>query len=356
MAVNEGPRVAADDLMRFVVEVLKRLDVPEDEARIVADVLVAADLRGVVSHGVGRLCLYVDGLEKGFITRPARIKVLSEWPAMAYLDGGASLGQVVSYRAMQKCMDMAERAGAACVTVANSKHYGIAGYYAMMALPRGMIGISLTNSRPHAAPTHGRKAMLGTNPIAIAVPAGKERPWVLDMATSTIPLGKVEVAQRAGKPLPLGTALDADGQLTTDPDAMMDGGSLTPLGGGAETAGYKGYGLSVLVDILTGVLSGAGYSATFKPGFSEGQTAHFFAALRVDAVRPLGDFEAMMEAMVRDLRATPKAVGQERVFIHGEPESEAEAIRRRDGIVLQAKVAEQLRDIADKYGVRWIGV
>lgn len=353
MVTGHGPRVAAGHLKQFVVSVLAKLDVPEAEARIVADVLVSADLRGVTSHGVGRLHYYVGALERGLITRPAQIRVVSEWPALAFLDGGASLGQVVGYRAMEKCLDMAERAGAACVTVANSKHYGIAAYYAMMAPARGMIGISLTNSRPHVAPTYGRKAVLGTNPIAMAVPAGRERPWVLDMATSTIPLGKVEVARRAGRPLRLGTAFDRDGQLTTDPSAVENGGSLAPLGGGAETAGYKGYGLSVLVDILSGVLSGAGYSALMKPGWAESQTGHFFAALRVDAVRPLGDFEAMMEAMIRDLKATPKAVGETRVLVHGELEFEAEEAQRRDGILLQAKVARQLREIGERYGVEF---
>ncbi len=352
MAIISGPQVAAEDLKRFVEDVLLKLDVPDDEARIVADVLVTADLRGVSSHGVGRLHYYVDALAKGLITRPARITMRAEWPALAYIDGGGSLGQVVGYRAMQKCLDMAERAGAACVTVANSKHFGIAAYYAMMAPPRGMIGISLTNSRPHVPPTFGRKAVLGTNPIAMAVPAGRERPWVLDMATSTIPLGKVEVAQRAGRPLPLGTAFDADGQLTTDPSAVERGGSLSPLGGGAETAGYKGYGLSVLVDILCGVLSGSGYCALFRPGWAESETSHFFAALRIDAVRPAGDFEAMMEAMIRDLRATPKAAGQTRVLVHGEPEYEAEEAQRRNGVALQPKVTQELREMALRYGVR----
>ncbi len=351
---NGEMRIPAPDLQRFSVEVLKRLDLPEEEASIVADVLVAADLRGVESHGVGRLHFYVGALEQGLITRPARITVLSEWPALALLDGGASMGQVVSYRAMQKCLDMADRAGMAAVTVRNSKHYGIAAYYAMMALPRGMIGISLTNSRPHAAPTFGTKAMLGTNPISMAVPTGRERPWVLDMATSTIPLGKVELAQRTGHALPLGVAFDATGRPTTDPAAMLDGGTLAPLGGMAETGGYKGYGLSILVDVLTGVLSGAGYSAMFGGGWGESETAHFFAALRVDAARPLGDFQAMMDALVRDLRESPKAAGQPRIIIHGEPEFEAEEKRRREGIVVVPAVAQQLRHMAERFGVRGI--
>ncbi len=355
MAVEQGPRVAAGDLKRFVAGVLERLDMPKDEAAIVADVLVAADLRGVSSHGVGRLHYYERALAEGRITRPARISVCSDWPALALLDGGASMGHVVAYRAMARCMDMAERAGAACVAVTNSKHFGIAGYYAMMAPPRGMIGIALCNTRPHVAPTYGRKGMLGTNPIAMAAPAGRARPWVLDMATSTIPLGKVEVAARSDTPLPSGAALDADGRPTRDPQAFLAGGTLTPLGGGAETAGYKGYGLSVLVDILSGVLTGAGYSALFAPGWADSQTGHFFAALRVDAVRPREEFEAMMEAMMRDLQATPRAPGQPRVYVHGEIEFEAAEERLRHGIPLQPKVLEELRVMGEKYGVAWGG-
>ncbi len=346
MDAGGGVRVRAEDLSRFVVQVLARLGVPEDEGAVVADVLVAADLRGVDSHGVGRLHFYVDGILGGRVVPRAQFRVLSDWPALALVDGGRSLGQVVGYRAMEKCLAMAERAGAACVTVRNSHHYGIAGYYAMMAPPRGMIGVSLTNSRPHAAPTYGCKPMLGTNPIAVAVPAGKERPWVLDMATSTIPLGKVEVAQRLGKRLPAGTAQDRDGRPTTDPQAMMDGGALTPLGGPAETAGYKGYGLSVLVDILSGVLSGAGFSANFSPVWGASETSHFFMALRVDAVRPLDEFRAMMDDMIRSLRESPKAVGQGRIIIHGEPEFEAEEARRREGIPLAPPVVESLRELA----------
>ncbi len=344
-------RIMAPDLERFTVEVLKKLGVPEAEARIVADVLVLADLRGVDSHGVGRLHLYVAGLESGVIARRAEVKVVAAYPALALVDGGKGLGQVVSYQAMRRCLDMAGQAGMACVTVTNSNHYGIAAYYALMALERDMIGISLTNSRPHVPPTFGRQAMLGTNPIAMAVPTGRERPWVLDMATSAIPLGKVEVAQRLAKPLREGLAVDGDGLPTTDPEVVLRSGALLPLGGPAETAGYKGYGLSVLVDILTGVLSGAGYCAAMSPVWCASPTAHFFAALRVDAIRPLDEFKAMMDEMIRALRDSPKAVGQERIIIHGEPEFEAEERRRREGIVLPAKVVESLQEIGERLGV-----
>jgi len=347
-------RISAEALTRFTVEALKKLDVPDDEAKMVADVLVLADLRGVDSHGVARLNNYVEAIEKGYIVRKAQLKVLSEWPAIARLDGCNSLGQVVGIWAMKRCLDMAEKAGSACVTVTNSRHYGIAGYYAMMALERDMIGISMTNSRPWVAPTFGSKAILGTNPIAMAVPAGKERPWVLDMATSTIPIGKVEVAQRLGKPLREGVAIDSSGQVTRDPDAVYKGGALLPLGGTAETAGYKGYDLSVLVDILSGVLSAASYSANISNVWGLSPIGHFFMAVRIDAVRPVDEFKAMMDQMIRDLKESPKAVGQDRILVAGEPEFETEAIRRREGIVLPPKVAQTLRDMGQRLGVSGI--
>jgi len=344
-------RISAEELLQFVMAVLSRLGVPGDEARMVADVLVSADLRGVESHGVGRLHFYVDDLVLGRVRPVAETRVLSEWPSLALFDGGKSLGAVVGHRAMLHCLDMAERAGMASVTVTNSNHYGIAGYYAMMALERDMIGLSLTNSRAHTVPTFGRQAMLGTNPIALAVPAGEERPWVLDMATSAIPLGKVEVAQRKGIPLREGLAVDAKGLPTTDPEMVLAGGALLPLGGPAETAGYKGYGLSVLVDILTGVLSGGGYCAAMSPVWCESPTSHFFAAIRIDAVRPVAEFKAMMDRMIRDLRNSPKAEGQSRIMVAGEPEYEAETQRRREGIPLGAKVVEELEQIGARVGV-----
>jgi L-2-hydroxycarboxylate dehydrogenase (NAD+) len=313
-------RIFAKDLKHYTIELLKKVGVPEDEGQMVADVLVEADLRGVDSHGVARLSNYVEAIEKGYITPKAKVTVKSEWPAIALIDGGDSLGQVVGVQAMNKCMDMAEKAGMATITVTNSRHYGIAGYYAMMALKRDMIGLSLTNSRPWVAPTFGAKAVLGTNPIAMAVPAGKERPWVLDMATSAIPIGKVEVAQRLNKQLRDGVAIDNTGAVTRTPEDVYKGGALLPLGGMAETAGYKGYGLSVLVDILSGVLSGASYSAKISNVWGVSAIGHFFMAMRIDAVRPVAEFKAMMDEMIVALRESPKATGESRIIIAGEPE------------------------------------
>jgi len=345
-------RIMAPDLKAFAVELLKKVGVPQNEAQQVADVLVLADLRGVDSHGVARLSNYVVAIEKGYVKPKAEVKVVSDWPSIALVDGCDSLGQVVGIQAMKLAMDKAEKTGCASVTVTNSRHYGIAGYYAMMALERDMIGLSVTNSRPWVVPTFGSKAILGTNPIAVAVPAGEEKPWVLDMATSAIPIGKVEVAKRLGKPLRDGTAVDNKGQVTRNPDDVYAGGGLLPLGGMAETAGYKGYDLSVLVDILSGVLSGASYSATISNVWGVSAIGHFFMAMRIDAVRPAAEFKAMMDQMIRDLRNSPKAEGQDRIFVAGEPEFEAQARREQEGIVLPSKVADDLKGMAARLGVQ----
>ncbi len=214
-------RVDAQALKRFVAGVFEGLGVPPEDAEITADVLVEADLRGINSHGVARLPRYVKGLREGLIEPQAEVKVVRETPATALLDGGNGLGQVVGVRAMERCIRKAEEVGAAFVSVRNSNHYGIAGYYAMMALPHDMIGVSLTNSRPLVVPTFGKRAMLGTNPISVAVPTKDERPFVLDMATSIVPMGKVEVAHRKGEPLPLGWAVDGEGRPTTDAATVL---------------------------------------------------------------------------------------------------------------------------------------
>ena len=245
-----------DDLFDYVIRFFTKLNISEADAKIAADVLLSADLRGVNSHGIIRLhSYYGQRLVDGRIDPLSPVKTLRESGVTLALDGGNGLGQVVAHQAMARCIEKAEASGAALVTVRNSNHYGIAGYYAMMALPHDMIGISLTNSRPLVAPTFGRTAVMGTNPIAVAVPAGEERPYVLDMATSIVPVGKVTVYSKAREEIPKGWGMDRDGQISRDPNAVIDGGALLPLGGTDLMRGYKGYGLSLLVDILSGVLS-----------------------------------------------------------------------------------------------------
>ncbi len=350
-------------LKSFCKRVFERLDVPSEDAEITADVLVRADLRGIGSHGVARLRRYVDGIRRGQMLPRPEVRRTYETPTTALIDGGGGLGPPVAYRAMLLAMDKAEAMGVGLVAVRNSNHYGIAGYYAMMALERDLIGVSMTNADVLVVPTFGKKAMLGTNPISVAVPAGKERPYVLDMATSTVPRGKLETYYREGKEIPLGWATDERGLATTDPARVLKnlasraGGGLLPLGGEGELmGGHKGYGLALLVDILCGVLPGAGYADTIYPKAPDGRplpanVGHFFGAIRIDAFRPLEDFKETMDDLLRRLKDSPKAEGQDRIYIHGEKAFEMEERRRKEGIPLHPKVVADLRAIAEEVGV-----
>jgi L-2-hydroxycarboxylate dehydrogenase (NAD+) len=250
----------AIELQKYIVKYLCKWQVPEGDALIAADVLLSADARGVDSHGIVRLSSYYGSrLRKSLINPLSPITILRETATSLAVDGGNGLGHPVSFKTMNLCIQKAQEAGMAMATVRGSNHYGIAGYYAMMALPHDMIGISFTNSGPLVAPTYGKKAMLGTNPIAVAVPALNAKPFVLDMATSIVPIGRVAVYQKEGKPIPAGWGIDKNGAITENPVEVISGGALMPLGGPAIMRGYKGYGLALMVDIFSGVLSGGGF-------------------------------------------------------------------------------------------------
>jgi L-2-hydroxycarboxylate dehydrogenase (NAD+) len=364
MAGTDTIRVNSDRLIDYVTHVFVALDVPEDDAHIIADVLVTADLRGVDSHGVARLRRYVQGIRDGVMLPRPDIKVVHETPATALIDGGAGLGQPVSLRAMRLAMEKAQAVGAGFVSVRNSNHYGIAGYYAMMALAEdNLIGMSMTNADVLVVPTFGRDAILGTNPISVAAPAGKERPFVLDMATSTVPRGKLEVYNRLDKELPIGWATDERGLDTTNANRVLQnfksraGGGLLPLGGAGELlSGHKGYGLALLVDILCGVLPGAAYANLVYPKDPSGKPlpaniGHFFGAWRIDGFRPVDEFRATMDDIIHRLKDLPKAEGQSRIYIHGEKEYEEAERRRADGIPLLRKVYDDLQAISGEVGV-----
>lgn len=343
-----------EELKAYVVRFFTALNVPEIDARIAADVLVSADLRGISSHGVIRLhSYYGDKLQKGQIDPESPLQIIQESSATLALDGANGLGQVVAYRAMSRCIKMADDAGLAVTTVRNSNHFGIAGYYAMMALPEDMIGVSLTNSQPLVAPTFGQESALGTNPIAVAVPAGEERPYVLDMATSIVPLGRIAVHQKAGLSIPEGWAINQQGELTQDPGEVMAGGALLPLGGTAEFRGYKGYGLSLLVDLLSGVLAGAAFGrGVGRPSADRhADVGHFFAAIKIENFRPVEAFKADMDDYIRALKSTPKLQGHDRIFIHGEKEYEREELYLEEGVPLMVEVVESLKEAGKSAGV-----
>ncbi|HVP20794.1 MAG TPA: Ldh family oxidoreductase [Anaerolineaceae bacterium] len=345
------------DLTDYMVRFFTKLKLSRADAETVAEVLLAADLRGVDSHGIIRLnSYYGDRLRKGLIDPLSPVTVLNETPVSLALSGGNGMGQVVGKQAMLRCIEKAKQSGIAMVTVRNSNHYGIAGYYAMMALQHDLIGISFTNSQPLVAPTYGRKALIGTNPIAVAVPAGKERPYVLDMATSIVPIGRITVYEKAGKPIPEGWGIDNEGRVTTNPTSVLKGGALMPLGGIDIMRGYKGYGLGLLVDIFSGVLSGSATGADVGHPSSEGRFAnvgHFFAAIRPDIFRPLDEFKSDMDYLINQLKNSPKAVGKDRIFIHGEKEFELAEHNARVGIPLLVPVVNSLKEAGLQVGVEF---
>ena len=350
----ETKRYPFEKVKDFAIRYFSALGVPEIDARIAADVLLTADLRGINSHGVIRLqSYYGNRLKKGLIDTDSPIMTLTEAPSTLALDGGNGLGPVVAYRAMSRCIEMADETGIAVTTVMNSNHFGIAGYYAMMALPEDMIGISLTNSQPLVAPTYGISRGLGTNPIAVAVPAGEEGSFVLDMATSIVPLGKISVHQKTNQPIPEGWAINENGELTQDPSEMIHGGVLLPLGGTALMRGYKGYGLSLLVDLLSGVLAGAAFGKNVGNPSREGNAdvGHFFAALKIENFRPVDTFKADMDEYLREIKASPKLPGQDRIYIHGEIEAEMTEKNMREGLPLLDEIVSALEKAGDEAGV-----
>ncbi len=353
-------RVDEKALRGFCEQVLRKLGVPADDARTTTDVLVLADLRGIDSHGVARLGRYVTGLKSGFMKPKDQSRVVRETKATALIDGGQSLGQVVGKKGMDFAIKKALDTAVGVVAVRNSNHYGIAGYYSLMALEHNLIGISTTNAGPLVVPTFGRTSILGTNPISLAAPAMNEKAFVLDMATSTVPRGKVEVYNRLGKPMPHGWAVDETGRSSTDPKRVLDalanrlGGGLLPLGGeGEELGGHKGYGLALMVDVLSGVLSGAATGLQVYADEKQPNVGHFFMALDPAAFRPLDEFRRDMDRLARELKDSPKAHGQERIYVHGEKSFALMDKHRKSGIPLDPKVVENLKKIGADLGIPW---
>ncbi len=347
-------RVDGGDLRRFVVAVLEAHGVPPEHAELCAEVLVAADLAGIDSHGVSRLGFYTHKLRGGHVNPTPEPTIAVDNGSACVIDGDNGLGMVAGRMGMDLAIERAAEGVAASVSVGHSNHYGIAGWYALRAVEHGMIGISMTNSATLVAPTFGRTAMLGTNPIAIAVPTGTDRPFLLDMATSTVAAGKLQLAMATGDPIPEGWAIDADGDPTTDPGVGF-GGALLPLGSSRSHGSHKGYGLAVVVDIFSALLSGANFGAGL-PGlvreFNDvSNVGHFFAAIRVEAFLGLEEFAAKMRTMIGDLHGAPTAPGEEQVLVAGEPELDERARRERDGIPLDETTVTGLRVVAESCGL-----
>ncbi|MHA8094046.1 Ldh family oxidoreductase [Aquirufa lenticrescens] len=345
-------------LKKYVASVFTAIGCSDEDAALASDVLVSADARGIDSHGVARLAGYVRLFDNGRLNTKPQVKVLHETPSTATLDGDRGLGLIVAPKAMEIACEKAALAGTGWVAVQNSNHFGIAGYHAMKALPSQMIGWAMTHAAPLVTPTFSKEKLLGTNPIAVAIPANEEPAFVADFASTAVAYGKLEILQRKGLDTPDGWVQDANGDPCNDAFAIKNGGALLPLGGDREHGSHKGYGLGAIVDILSGVLSGANFGPWVPPfataGFMQAGetvgngTGHFLGAMRVDAFRPAEDFANDMDKWIRRFRSA-KAVEGKQVLIPGDPERELEAIRRVEGIPLLNPVVEDLQSLASRF-------
>lgn len=349
-----------DQLFEFVQAVFIRIGCSEADADTAARSLLSADLRGIDSHGIARLSGYIRLWEAARINAQPQLRIIHETPSTAVVDGDGGLGLVVAPYSMQIAIQKAAVAGTGWVSVQNSNHFGIAAAHAMMALPHDMIGIAMTNASPLVAPTFSLERLLGTNPVCVVVPAGEEPPFVADMATTTAANGKLEILQRTHKQAPAGWIQDRHGNSSLNPHELKDGGALLPLGSDREHGSHKGYALGAVVDIFSAVLSGANYGPWVPPFVSFLPLApdmpgkgigHFFGAMRIDAFRPAVDFKVHMDRWIRRFRQAQPVEGQSRVLIPGDPERAMEAERRRDGIPLLPVVAEDLKQVAEKFSL-----
>jgi LDH2 family malate/lactate/ureidoglycolate dehydrogenase len=352
-------------LLDFAMNIFLHIGCDEDDAALASCVLLSADLRGVDSHGIARLSGYVRLWDAKRVNACPEIKILHETPSTATVDGDSGLGLVVAPKAMSIAIEKAKKVGTGWVSVQNSNHFGIAGYHSMMALEEDMIGISMTNASPLVAPTFSVERLLGTNPICVAIPAGEQPAFVADMATTTAANGKLEILQRKGGVAPPGWIQDKTGKSSTDPHELKAGGALLPLGGDKEHGSHKGYALGAIVDIFSAVLSGANYGPwvppfpayvpmpTYMPGKGIG---HFFGAMRIDAFRPAEEFKKHMDQWIKRFREARPASGFEKVIIPGDPEREMENVRMINGIPLLGPVVDDLKYLAEKFGVEMVNV
>src|ERR1700744_803606 len=347
-------------LLTFTIDIFRRIGCPEQDAQTAATALLSADLRGIDSHGVARLIGYVRLREAGRANPRPHIRIIHETPSTAVVDGDGGLGLVVAPYAMQVAIEKAAAVGTGWVSVQNSNHFGIAGYHALKAVAKDMIGIAMTNASALVAPTFSLERLLGTNPICVAVPAGEEAPFVADLATTTAANGKLEILQRKNEAAPLGWIQDSKGRPSTDPHELKSGGALLPLGGDRDHGSHKGYALGSVVDILSAVLSGANYGPWVPPfpayvpmptGMPGKGIGHFFGAMRIDAFRPAEEFKTHMDNWIRRFRSAKPVPGAEKVLIPGDPEREMEKERREQGIPLLPAVVADLKTVAQKLGV-----
>ena len=351
-----------DTLENFMIDVFKGVGVPEEDAKICADVLITADKRGIDSHGIGRLKpIYYDRIKAGIQSPKTNIEIVKDGPTTAVIDGHNGMGQVIAQKSMALAIEKAKKMGLGMVAVRNSTHYGIAGYYVLMAIKEGMIGITGTNARPSISPTFGVENMLGTNPLTFGIPSDEEFPFVLDCATSITQRGKIEVYDRADKEIPSGWVIGEDGKTRTDTHQILQDlktgkAALAPLGGiGEETAGYKGYGYATVVEILSAALQNGKYLRMLS-GMQDGKLVpinlgHFFIAINISSFIELESFKKITGDILRSLRASKKAPGAERIYTAGEKEYIAWLERKDKGAPINKNLQQQILSLKEELGL-----
>ena len=345
-------------LHQFAISIFKKMNCSDAHAMLAANALLSADLRGIDSHGIARLSGYVRLWEVKRVNATPAIQIVHETPSTAVLDGDQGLGLVVAQEAMKIAIAKAEKVGTGWVSVQNSNHFGIAGYHAMLALEHNMIGVAMTNASPLVAPTFSIDKMLGTNPIAVAAPAGSQPPFVADLATTTAANGKLEILQRKNQETPAGWVQDQLGHSTTDAHILKKGGALLPLGSDREHGSHKGYALGAMVDLFSALLSGANYAPWVppfpayvpmpaqQPGKGIG---HFIGAMRIDAFRPADEFKKDMDHWIEGFRNARPMEGHSQVLVPGDPERIAEQERLQDGISLHEEVVKDLHELGARF-------
>ncbi len=356
--------VKYDLVEKFMIDTFKKTGVPEEDAKICADVLITADKRGIDSHGAGRFkTIYYDRIKDGIQNPVTNFEIVKDGITTAVVDGHDGMGHVIGKKAMQIAIDKAAAYGMGMVAVRNSTHYGIAGYYALMACDSNMIGITGTNARPSIAPTFGVENMLGTNPLTFGIPTDEPFPFVLDCATSVTQRGKIEVYDREGKALPEGWVIDEEGKTRTDTkqiliDLVKGKAALTPLGGiGEDTAGYKGYGYATVVEILSAALQDGSYMKRLL-GYDEAgnkvsyRLGHFFIAINVAAFIDPARFKKIAGDILRDLRASKKMPGESRIYTAGEKEYLEGLARKDKGVPLNENLQKQFIQVRDELGLK----
>ncbi len=349
-------------LFDFTKNVFMKIGCSEHDATVIADVFLAAELRGNSSHGMLRMMDYYELWKAKRINTDPHVAIVHESPSTAVVDGDNAIGMVAARRSMEIAIEKAKNAGTGWVATRNSNHFGIAGYYSMMALEYDMIGICLTNANPLVAPTFSISRMMGTNPIAVAIPALKQPPFVADFATTPVARGKLAIAEKKGEKVPFGFVQDKYGIPSEDPAILKSGGSMLTLGGDRIHGSHKGFCLSSIVDIFSAVFSGANFGPFVPPSVAylpllnkktgEG-TGHFFGAMRIDAFQPADEFKAKMDEWIETFRSSKPIKGQKHVLIPGDPEREAEEKNMRDGIKLVPAIRDDLVEIAKELGIEF---